>query len=897
MSRSSLSSLLPRALLARLALAALTGLVLGLLLWAWLVPDVLPALAGALLLAALSVLLPVLMLRAVRHKLVRAAAFANTLPHGNPLFAGGGSREEQALAEALNHARAGLAGQTAAAMENEMRVKAVFDAALDCIVFVDNGGCITEFNPAAERTFAYRRADVIGKDMSTLLLPLPLVSQHLEAMQAYQEGQADAILDHRRTITARRSNGSEFPAEVVVVANNVGGRREFAVWLRDTTETWQAADAMLKARVAAEDANRAKSDFLANMSHEIRTPLNAIIGITELAMDTELNREQREYLNLVRSSGDALLSIINELLDYSKIEAGHLEFERIDFSLRHAVATAVRSLAAKANEQRLELLINIGRDVPDALIGDPHRIRQILTNLISNAIKFTPQGEVEVQVSRLPVQEGDSVMLQFDVRDTGIGIPRDKLGVIFDAFTQVDTSTTRNFGGTGLGLAICTRLVEALGGRIWAESEPGRGSTLRFNARFSLNPAIPPPQLPTSLAGVRILVADTNSRHRALLGEQLSDWGMRVRGVDTVSALLAELESAARCGLPMRIALVDAALLEIDGAQLIQRMRATLPPPALIVMQHVHTRRRSTDAEPWPGSSARLLKPLLADELLNSLLSALGEGSVEDRGRPQRHKPSGRTGRSLNILLAEDNPINQTLALRMLEKLGHRAHVVANGLAALDACAERNYDVILMDVQMPVMGGFEATAALRAREAETGRHTPIVAMTAHAMAGDRERCLAAGMDDYVSKPIQSSVLDTALANVIGVSDEFPTDSGTHAMTSNAPFDRHALIDSLGGDLELYGEIVRLFLSHYPHELDNLQHALAAGDAEKLHRIAHSLKGAISNFAAPRATAAARTLEMSLKGGMPDHAAILVEDTLAAVRELGDAMRADLEEKV
>jgi PAS domain S-box-containing protein len=897
MSRSLLSSLLPASLLARLALAAATGLGIGLGLWFWLVPDVLPELAGALLLAGLTLLLPALMLHVLQRNLLQASAFAGNLPHGHPPLAWEGSREEQALCAALNEARASQAARAVTTMEHEMRLRTVLESALDCVISIDNGGCITEFNPAAERTFAYRRDEVIGKDMSTLLLPLPLASQHLEAMQAYQEGRADAILNHRRTVTARRANGAEFPAEVVVIASRVSGRPEFTVWLRDTTETWQATDAMLKARVAAEDANRAKSDFLANMSHEIRTPLNAIIGITELMMDTELGREQRDYLNLVRSSSDALLSIINELLDYSKIEAGHLEFEHIDFSLRHAVAMAVRSLAAKANEQRLELLINISRDVPDALIGDPHRMRQILTNLIGNAIKFTPKGEIEVQVSRLPVQESDSVMLQFDVRDTGIGIPRDKLGVIFDAFTQVDTSTTRNFGGTGLGLAICARLVEGLGGRIWAESEPGRGSTLRFNACFAVNAAVTQPPPPTALAGVRILVADTNSRHRALLGEQLSDWGMRVRGVDTVATLLAEVESAARCGLPLRIALIDAALLEIDGVQIIRRIRATLPPPAVIVMQHVHMRRRSTDAEPYPGSSSRLLKPLLADELLNSLLTALGEGTPEDRGKPLRHKPSGRTGRSLNILLAEDNPINQTLALRMLEKLGHRTQVVANGQAALDACAERHYDVILMDVQMPVMGGFEATAALRAREAGTGRRTPIVAMTAHAMAGDRERCLAAGMDDYVSKPIQSSVLDTALANVIGVSDELQTDSGTEAMTSNAPFDRHALIDSLGGDLELYGEIVRLFLSHYPHELDNLQHALAAGDAEKLHRIAHSLKGAISNFSAPRATAAARTLEMSLKGGMPDHAAVLVEETMVAVRELGDAMRADLELKV
>ncbi|HWT53684.1 MAG TPA: ATP-binding protein, partial [Rhodocyclaceae bacterium] len=391
------------------------------------------------------------------------------------------------LASALNNTASSLAAQLQAAHAGELRGRTMLESALDCIVSVDNGGHITEFNPAAEKTFGYRRDEVIGRDMSTLLVPLPLMSQHIEAMQAYQEGQATAILGHRRAITARRRDGSEFPADIVVVASNISGRREFSVWLRDLTETRQAADAMLKARIAAEDANRAKSDFLANMSHEIRTPLNAVIGITELALDTDLSREQRDYLNLVRSSGDALLNIINELLDYAKIEAGHLDFEHIEFGLRHTVAMAVRSLAPKANEQRLELLINIGRDVPDALIGDPHRIRQILTNLIGNAIKFTPKGEIEVQVSRLPVREDGSVMLQFNVRDTGIGIPRDKLGTIFDAFTQVDTSTTRKFGGTGLGLAICTRLVEAMGGRIWADSEPGRGSVFRFSARFDVN--------------------------------------------------------------------------------------------------------------------------------------------------------------------------------------------------------------------------------------------------------------------------------------------------------------------------------------------------------------------------------------------------------------------------
>lgn len=892
--------LLPHTLAGRLALlsAALSGLAL--LLFAAVDLAAVQAVLFALVLVAIVAGLLAWALQYALRPLTQARQFADQLHVRSDarLAVEPTSAELRDLAIALNHASERLAAQSALVREDAARTRAVFESALDCIISLDNGGRITEFNPAAERTFGYRRDEAIGQDMSTLLLPMHLMSRHIEHMQPYQEGRADAILDHRRTVTARRRDGHEFPAEVAVIASHISGRREFTVWLRDITETREAADAMLNARTAAEDANRAKSDFLANMSHEIRTPLNAVIGITELVLDTELSREQREYLNLVRSAGDALLSIINELLDYSKIEAGHLNFEHIEFSLRHTVAMALRALAPKASEQRLELLIHVDDSVPDALLGDPHRLRQVLTNLVGNAIKFTPSGEIEVHVTQLQVQEDDSVMLQFDVHDTGIGIPRDKLRVIFDAFTQVDSSITRKFGGTGLGLTICMRLVEAMHGRIWAESEPGRGSTFRFNARFGLGNTLALPPLPTVLSGIRIMVADTSRRHRALLGEHLSAWGMRVCGVDTIGSLLAELETAARSGLPFRIVLIDHALLDIDGGSIVARIRAQLPPPALVVMQPVHLHRRSTDAEPYPGISSRLLKPLLADELLNTLLATLGEHPLEDRNRAVQRRPTGRVSRSLNILLAEDNPINQTLALRMLEKLGHRPHVVANGQAAVDAWRERKYDAILMDVQMPVMGGFEATAAIRELEQNGGEHTPIIAMTAHAMAGDRERCLAAGMDDYVSKPIQSTVLDATLANAIGQTDAALPETGAEPMSkSAAPFDRSALIDSLGGDLELYGEIVRLFLSHYPSELATLQHDLDSGDAEKLHRTAHSLKGAISNFSAPRATTAARTLEMAVKAGMADNAAELVAELVDAVNELAAAMRADLANKV
>ncbi|HTJ97612.1 MAG TPA: response regulator, partial [Rhodocyclaceae bacterium] len=404
----------------------------------------------------------------------------------------------------------------------------------------------------------------------------------------------------------------------------------------------------------------------------------------------------------------------------------------------------------------------------------------------------------------------------------------------------------------------------------------------------------PPPVIPSAIIGTKVLIADNNDRHRTLLGEQFAEWELRAHGVNSIPTLLAELDTAIKARLPFRVVLLETTLLEGSGDTVIQKIAALPDPPSIILMQPVNTKRRSTDTEKYPNVAARLLKPLLQEDLLNTLLIALGQSAVSDRSKSLVRQPTGRVNRSLDILLAEDNPINQTLALRMLEKLGHHTHVVANGQAAVDAVSRHAYDVILMDVQMPVMGGFEATAAIRELELGLDRRTPIVAMTAHAMAGDRERCLAAGMDDYVSKPIQTSALDGALLNAIGQDLDEP-DSGDAEMPDlTAPFDRSALIDSLGGDLELYAEIVRLFLSHYPGEIETLQRELEAGNAEALHRTAHSLKGAISNFAAPRATEAARILEQALKSGIAENTKVLVGNAIAAIQELSAALRADLE---
>ena len=720
----------------------------------------------------------------------------------------------------------------------EEEVQSILATAADGILTIDPLGLVERSNPAAEQMFGRASSDMLGLHIGVLVpsyeqLPISTLNLGLDDLSADEQStHSDYELD------GQHADGTLFPMSITVGHLPSADETRYVLVVRDIRQQKEAEAALRLAADSAEAISRTKSEFLANMSHEIRTPMNGIIGMTDLALeDADVHDETREYLEAVRTSADALLEIINDILDFSKIEAGRLELEAIDFDLRTSLDTALLPVRLRAREKGLDLHCHVADDVPANLSGDPTRLRQVVTNLVSNAIKFTDHGHVTVTVE-VESRKDDDVVLHGSIQDSGIGIPIDQQPRIFESFTQADGSTTRRFGGTGLGLSICTQIVELMDGRIWVESEEGKGSTFHFlvNMKFS--------DVPIQEAAVTgqdyhgrhlLLVTDGRSQGRGI-GDELTERGWNVEnaaGLEAVLAAVAPREDGADSEKPETIAAIVLDLVLADclavASSLTQRWDSA--PPTLILARG--GQRGDTSDCRRHGVAAYLNEAATRDELHEALVLASGSDAPADL--ITRYTLRERR-RQLRILLAEDNIVNQRYGRELLQRVGHDVEIAEDGERAVDMIQSGHFDLVLMDVSMPQMDGLEATTAIRATEEERGlARLPIVAMTAHALTGDRERCLEAGMDDYLSKSLNRQQRYEVVAHWTGTSAPLTpaTVDVASLSTPRAPkqkpiFDRAAALDRMADDEELLKEVIELFLEDMPKQVSVLRHNLGAG---------------------------------------------------------------------
>ena len=798
-----------------------------------------------------------------------------------------------------------------ALLESEQSIRAITDSAHDAILMVDGDTRISYWNPGAEKIFGYSKSEAIGNNLQRLIAPARYITQFETIFSQFKQSGHDLSVGKAIDLEARCKDGREISVSFSLSAIQIKGKWHAVSIIRDVTDKKLAEDKLRRTLTELEEANlelqrltlqaeelasearmanAAKSEFLANMSHEIRTPMNGIIGMTSLLLDTELNAEQRQYSEVVRSSSENLLMLINDILDFSKIEAGKMTLDEISFDLRTAIEDAVEVLAVKAHEKGLELACIIAPEVPSLLSGDPGRLRQIVINLAGNAVKFTEKGEVVIAVN-LEHESDSEVLLNFSVKDTGIGIPSDRIDALFSAFTQLDGSTTRKYGGTGLGLAISKQLVSMMGGKIGATSVPGVGSQFWFTAHFSkqadgvLTDALPM----VNIAGTKILVVDDHAVNRLLVTNLLASWGCRYAEASDGSSALDMLETAFNQGEPYQVALLDMLMPEMDGRELCTRIKKNpdLRNTKLVLLTSLGQRGDAA----WiqnVGFSGYLTKPLRQSQLHDCLAMVIGISSDSEDQTPliTRHQVAEAIRRNIRILLVEDNLTNQEVAMAILKKLGYGVDLAKNGVEALAELQQNHYHLVLLDCQMPEMDGFETVEAIRSgRFPVLNPQIPVIAMTANAMAGDKDRCIESGMDDYIAKPVQPRELVEKIS--LWLSRTKGSRSGSnHSLVSETHFSDHEggmeifveteLFQRLLCDAELVKRIIKAFYSDTPQHLAELKVAIASGNFVEARRLAHNIKGSAANISALALHRAALELETLIK---EDKAAML-EDSFA-----------------